>query len=349
MTFQHPENQPNTPPAGWYPDPVTGVGLRWWDGVAWTDQTNIGIPPAPPGDAGGLSSAGAWMGATFRLVMKRAGHLFPLVVLLSVIPGIAVAIALYAALKDLALVVLPSFQSTEVDSIDIEGFDAGRMVPVGIAVVISVIGALLLSTAATLQFAKAAASEPERWDQSLRRALGRSPRVLGISLLTGLIFLGGLLVFVLLAVAVATIFAPLLLLLLPVGFVFLVWLGLRLTFATTAAALAPRGVGSIRQSFRLTSGRLWWLLGRLCLLLLCFVGLQFAGSLATAPFSAFVGPSPADLEGSRVELIDLMGGSLPLFAFGQLVSLLVGGCVTALSSAGLVLLYRGSGGEIESS
>ncbi|HMQ29060.1 MAG TPA: DUF2510 domain-containing protein [Acidimicrobiales bacterium] len=27
------------PAPGWYPDPVrAGVGLRWWDGVRWTDH-----------------------------------------------------------------------------------------------------------------------------------------------------------------------------------------------------------------------------------------------------------------------------------------------------------------------
>lgn len=32
------------PPAGWYPDPVTASGHRWWDGQAWTSATH---PPAP--------------------------------------------------------------------------------------------------------------------------------------------------------------------------------------------------------------------------------------------------------------------------------------------------------------
>ena len=33
---------------GWYPDPVTGTGRRWWDGVQWTGQTAPALTPYPP-------------------------------------------------------------------------------------------------------------------------------------------------------------------------------------------------------------------------------------------------------------------------------------------------------------
>jgi uncharacterized protein YbjQ (UPF0145 family) len=33
----------NLPPQGWYPDPQNASQLRWWDGSAWTAQTQASI------------------------------------------------------------------------------------------------------------------------------------------------------------------------------------------------------------------------------------------------------------------------------------------------------------------
>lgn len=40
------------PPAGWYPDPAGGGGIRWWDGQVWTDHVSgpaAVATAAPPG------------------------------------------------------------------------------------------------------------------------------------------------------------------------------------------------------------------------------------------------------------------------------------------------------------
>ena len=37
----------DAPPAGWYPDPAGRAGLRWWDGLDWTDHRRPPLPMAP--------------------------------------------------------------------------------------------------------------------------------------------------------------------------------------------------------------------------------------------------------------------------------------------------------------
>ena len=35
------------PPPGWYPDPASGAGTRWWDGQGWTEHVQQPPVPAP--------------------------------------------------------------------------------------------------------------------------------------------------------------------------------------------------------------------------------------------------------------------------------------------------------------
>lgn len=52
-------NTPNTPAAGWYPDPTNRGGQRYWDGSAWTDQTTV-TPPSPTNPALENAAAKPW-------------------------------------------------------------------------------------------------------------------------------------------------------------------------------------------------------------------------------------------------------------------------------------------------
>lgn len=52
-------------PAGWYPDPG-GSGLRYWDGLRWTENVTQSPPPAPRSNGFAIAS----------LVAGIAGFLF---------------------------------------------------------------------------------------------------------------------------------------------------------------------------------------------------------------------------------------------------------------------------------
>jgi len=48
------------PPAGWYRDPCSTTGLRWWDGSAWTEHI---VLPVSPDHAHLLATAGLFVSA----------------------------------------------------------------------------------------------------------------------------------------------------------------------------------------------------------------------------------------------------------------------------------------------
>lgn len=61
----------DAPPAGWYPDPTGRAGLRWWNGLDWTDHRRAPVPTGPQDfishtdrdEAAAAAAAGAGGGA----------------------------------------------------------------------------------------------------------------------------------------------------------------------------------------------------------------------------------------------------------------------------------------------
>jgi uncharacterized protein YbjQ (UPF0145 family) len=48
------ENTGGNPTPGWYANPADTTQLRWWDGLAWTDQVQPIISEQAPGEVGGV-------------------------------------------------------------------------------------------------------------------------------------------------------------------------------------------------------------------------------------------------------------------------------------------------------
>jgi hypothetical protein len=48
------------PPAGWYPDPGTPGGERYWDGAAWSEATRLPQPMVPQPGLPPRKSSGTW-------------------------------------------------------------------------------------------------------------------------------------------------------------------------------------------------------------------------------------------------------------------------------------------------
>ena len=337
------------PPPGWYPDPGTGSGLRWWDGTAWTEH--VGDPPPAPvpgiGPAGGLPghgliAPGEWLREAVRIGKVRAGHFFPLVVLLMVPTSLLNGLALWLALRK-AVITTDSDAGTI--SFDNPGGSAGLYVLVGLTTLLMAVASLVLVVASARQAQAELAERPEPWSASLAGTGARFGRALGVgaALLGILAVLYG-------AVAASIAFAPLLVLLtFPLWLVGSLLAVVRLSLAPVAAALSPAGTRSLVTSWELTRGRFWPVLGRCLLLVLVGLMLSVLASLVASPFAAIGGEGASNLQpgAERIPLEELLGSNPAVFAIRQLFGALGNGAATVLWGIGLSLLYRNLSGPID--
>lgn len=317
-----------SPEPGWYPDPVTGTGHRYWNGVAWTDEHSLD----PGGTGGGIQPVGPWFSESMKLVVDRSFDLFRLIVVLVLPAGLLSGLLIYFALEDARL--LFTYDANEaVTGVEFDGFEGGIMVWAFLAFLLNLLASFVLAGAVSRQAVFARTDRPEPWTSSLMGGLKRSPRVLGVSLLLGL----GLVLLLLFTV----LFWPLLFITLPLAVLFVV----RLALATTSAAVAPKSTGAIANSIRLTSTFAWAILGRLMLMILVVFALQLVVGLVTAPFSG--GGATFENGDTELRLIDLIGGNLAVFGFQQVVGGVVSGFASAFYGAGMAVLYLDRGGELD--
>ncbi|MEZ5409687.1 MAG: DUF2510 domain-containing protein [Acidimicrobiales bacterium] len=335
------------PPPGWYPDPGTGAGLRWWDGTAWTEH--VGEPPPAPGTGAvpsgprhGLTAPGEWLREAVRIGKARAGHFFPLVVLLMVPTTLLNGLALWLALREAVI-------TTDADAgtiaFDNPGGSAGLYVLVGLSSLLVAVASLVLIVASARQAQAELDERPEPWSVSLAGTGARLVRSLGVgaALLGILGVLYGM-------VAASIAFAPALVLLtFPLWLVGSVLALVRLCLAPVAAALAPPGTRALRISWDLTQGRFWAVFGRCLLLVLVGLMLSVLASLVASPFAAIGGEGASSLQpgAERIPLEELLGSNPAVLAIRQLFGALGNGAATVLWGIGLSLLYRNLSGPVE--
>jgi hypothetical protein len=327
---------PNLPPPGWYDDPEGHPGLRWWDGTTWTQDRAPGPPPqGAVRTAGGLRDVGEWLGQSFGLVKERAGHLFTMVVALSLPSGLIVSYALWSTLRQVTV----AFDET---TFDYEGPSSGSLLFLSVAVLLSGFVGMALWAAMQRQTMAALLDRPEPWSKSLGDGIVRSPKLLGNYLLIVLVF-----AVVLVLATVLTALVPLLGIVAFVGVFVLGMMAIgRLLMFVPSATCSPAGTPTLKTTLALSKGFTWALIGRALLLLLILLGISIAASVVTAPLGASVSQD-IDPNGDVIRFADLMGDNFPQFALVQVVSTLVNAIGIAVGAAATSILYKDRNGPLD--
>ena len=329
---------PSEPPPGWYPDPEDGLGFRRWDGLAWTDDRS----ESPNTASASLAPLREWMGELFRIVSSRAGHFFPMIVLLIVPTYLAFGVSSWYAFHDLVLTT-----NSASDEFGFANPDASTVwyVLAGVTLLVVLVAMVTLLVSSVRQVQIALGEEGEPWSTSMAKGIGRLPRALG---LTAVLLL---MLFVLFVMVVTVGAAPVLAIVtVPLWIVGSLLLSVRLSLTIVAASLAPRGVRCLEISWKLTRSHSRALFGRMAMLTLFSISLSLVMTVAATPFIGIVGgagTAPLEPNASELPFSDLLGDNPAVFAIGQLFSALGYGAAMVLWAAGFVLLYRDLSGPLE--
>ncbi len=360
-------NPSESTPAGWYDDPWEPGSQRWWDGAAWTASTvrpNPGQQGAPgtdwqgdsPGTAGAdgrLSEISEWLGIVFRTAIGRAGHLLP-IMMVTVLPS-AFLTALFAWLtvrgarvNNLSCVL---FEEQDPDCLTFSGFSGNYVIPLVLAIIWWLLGTAVFHLATGHQLYGALDDDKPSWATSLRAGLRGLPRFLlyGIGILVVMALAYGISIAVG-AAAGAVAVAIIGLLWIPLA----VFLWVKLSFLTVAAAVAPPKTNLLSASSSVSDGRFPAIFGRLLLLVLLSIAVLIGSQAFSFPLGLIVGPGineglaediiTEDRSPESFAIADLITNPSSLAISMVLINTLTSSIVAALQTAGTAALYRETGG-----
>ncbi len=356
---------PTNPEPGWYQDPMAPGSHRWWDGARWTDQVL-----AETSQGNGLSMPSDWFSEAIRLARSRAGHLFTIVALVAIPATVISGILSWLAIDG---VVISNIGANADGLPEATGFD-GASAAFGLAsLAVTLIASALVAAAMAHQVSSNMAADASERDLAARRFAGgdqevsrfeadaeqqavdecpwsdslgfvfrRAPKIMFVVLGPLIGFVIAFVVLLVLAAAVPPL-ALLFFLMVPL----LAFLGVRLSLALSAASVGPSSVGSFRSSFGLTDGVFWPVLGRIILLAIAAFTIQIFSAFITAPITSGFSNSTFDANSTELVFRDLVGGNPAAYLASRVLGSLIGGVTTALTAAGMFIIYRERGGSLD--
>lgn len=287
-------------PAGWYDDPMTPGGKRYFDGSQWTDHVQAppvaaqagpglnpgsgspppfsanpaaGLPPSPGTsgtyyDPNSINDLGQWIRRSFSMVFTNLGPLTGFFVVQFVLGAVA-----YVLLDQ-------GLRGAVITDNDFFGFNGSMLVAAAVVFVVGIVVSLAATLAVHYFLYGGHVGQQPSVGESMAVGFRRLPRFIGVSILLYLAFMlvvgvlvglvGGLAV--LIGEDASGLVVLLIVLLYIVYFVTVFWLSVKLAFIAVGSVVIPSGTSVIRTSWDASRGFFWPILGRQLLLSL-IVGL----------------------------------------------------------------------------
>lgn len=305
--------------------------MRYFDGEMWTNHFH---------HPGKLPDIGAWLNTTFGVFGRYWQGAAMLAFGTSLVGGLITWLSIRALLDDVAI-------------LDEQFVGAGAGTVVGLFVIALVVvlwqgfGWLAMSRF----MHKAHFQEDATVTDSLRHALRRLPRYVGVILaLTAMVFAVALVTALLGAIAPAL--GVVALIAVVVG---AVWAFVKLAFLFVAVAAAPPGTSVLRASAAVSENRFWAVLGRL---LLVFIGLAIVGQIIavglgeagrmidTEQLSDLVQVDGEIVTVRDIRFVDLLP-SPGQFVVVLIINSVVQGATALITTSALMRLYLDAGAPAE--